>query len=158
MGGVQETGKGSKKSLGVELNLVPYIDLMIVLITFLLLTAVWTQTGRINVDQSVQKPQKQEQTEPPKRLTILVDQQGYTVRYADGRPEPIPMVSAGTYNVDGLQKWLKDQEVDLKQKIVVAPADSVTYQDMITAMDACMRLELMNIVVADAASVANEMM
>jgi biopolymer transport protein ExbD len=158
MSGPQEIGgKGGKKSLNVSLNLVPFIDLMSVCVTFLLMTAVWTQTGRISVDQSVQKPQKQQQTEPPKRLTVLLDKAGYTVKFSDGQPEPIPMVS-GKYDTVALKKKLEDLKLPKDQKVVVAPEDTVAYTDMITAMDSCMILGLVNVVVADATSVAGEMM
>lgn len=162
MGGVSEPmpgGKG-KKSLNVELNLVPFIDLLTVLITFLLLTAVWTQTGRINIDQSVQKPQKQEQPkEPPKRLTIMIDRKGYTMKWSDEPPEPLPIV-AGEYDVSGLIEKLKALKERLPKdpKVVVAPEDTIPYREMIAVMDACMSLGLSNLMVADAASVIGEMM
>lgn len=160
MGGVTEApSKGGKKSLNVDLNLVPFIDLMTVCVTFLLLTAVWTQTNRINIDQSVAKPQKIEQKEPPKRLIVMVDKNGYTVKWADERPEPIPM-SGGKYNKEALKAKLKElkEKVPKDQKVMVAPEDSVSYDDMIGAMDVCNQVGLDNIMVADAASVAGEMM
>ena len=54
MGGAApvETGKKGKKSLDSELNLVPFIDLLSCLISFLLITAVWTQISAIRVAQS----------------------------------------------------------------------------------------------------------
>ncbi len=157
MGGPAEITRGGKKSLNVDLNLVPMIDLMVVCVTFLLMTAVWTQTGRITVDQSVQKPQpKQEQTEPPKRLTILVDAKGYTVKFADGQPVSIPKTK-GEYDVEKLQEHLKELELKQDQKIIVAPEDSIPYKDMIATMDNCMEVGLDNLVVADAQAAANEM-
>lgn len=157
MSGPAEITKGGKKSLNVSLNLVPMIDLFSVCVTFLLITAVWDQTGRISVDQSVQKPQKQQQTEPPKRLTILLDKNGYVVKFADGQPEPIPM-AAGKYDIESLKKKLEELKLPKDQKVVVAPEDQVAYNDMITAMDTCMVIGLPNVVVADATSVAGEMM
>lgn len=157
MSGPQEVSKGGKKALGVDLNLVPMIDLMTVCVTFLLLTAVWTQTGRITVDQSVQKPQKQEQKEPPKRFTIMLDKSGYTVKFAEDRPETIPLAN-GKFDEKGLKTKLEEYKLSKEQKIVVAPEDKIAYQEMITAMDTCLELGLSNIVVADAASVASEMM
>jgi biopolymer transport protein ExbD len=160
MGGVTEApAKGGKKSLNVELNLVPFIDLMTVCVTFLLLTAVWSQTNRISIDQSVAKPQKQEQKEPPKRLIVMLDRTGYSVKWADERPEPLPMVG-GKYNREALKAKLKDlkEKLPKDQKVMVAPEDSVAYDDMIGAMDVCNQVGLPNIMVADAASVASEMM
>jgi len=43
---------GRKRSLDAELNLVPFIDLLSMCICFLLMTAVWVQTGGIDVKQS----------------------------------------------------------------------------------------------------------
>lgn len=162
MGGVSEPMPGGrgKKSLNVELNLVPFIDLLTVLITFLLLTAVWTQTGRINIDQSVQKPQKQEPPkEPPKRLTIMIDRKGYTMKWADEAPEPLP-IAGGAYDVAGLREKLKAMKERLPKdpKVVVAPEDTIAYREMIAVMDTCMSLGLSNLMVADAASVIGEMM
>ncbi len=165
MGGVSEPtpGKG-KKDLNVELNLVPFIDLMTVCVTFLLLTAVWTQTTRINIDQSVAKPQpKQEQKEPPKRLTIVVDQAGYTVKWADQRQETFPKVDSNYNEValrEHLEKLIKDEAEKLPkdQKVIVAPEDKVAYKDMVQVMDVCIRVGLPNIMVADAASAMAGMM
>ena len=41
--------KGGKKPLDAAINLVPFIDLMAVTISFLIMTAVWTQIGRLQV-------------------------------------------------------------------------------------------------------------
>ena len=45
-------GKGGKKPLDTAINLVPFIDLMAVTISFLIMTAVWTQIGRLQVAQA----------------------------------------------------------------------------------------------------------
>jgi len=163
MGGVSEPipgGKGGKKPVNVELNLVPFIDLLIVCITFLLLTAVWTQTGRINIDQSVQKPKQEEPKEPPKRLTIMIDKKGYTFKWADEMPETMPM-SGDEFNIDGLRNKLegwKEDKLPENPRVVVAPEDTIVFNEMIKVMDTLMSLELSNIMVADAASVVGEMM
>ena len=165
MGGVTEApSKGGKKSMNVELNLVPFIDLMTVCVTFLLLTAVWTQTNRISIDQSVAKPKpNQPQQEQPKRLTVMVGRDGYSVRWSeDPKAESIPKAGNGKYNADGLKaklkEWLDAKRFKTDQKVMVAPEDTMPYSEMIAAMDACNQVGLMNIMVADAASVIGEMM
>ena len=57
------TGKGGKKPLDTAINLVPFIDLMAVTIAFLIMTAVWTQVGRLQVGQAggPSDPNKQEE-------------------------------------------------------------------------------------------------
>ncbi len=44
-------GGDRKKPLHAELNLVPYIDLLTCMVAFLLITAVWTQLARLEVQQ-----------------------------------------------------------------------------------------------------------
>ena len=49
--------QGGKTSSVVELNLVPFIDLMSVCIIFLLITAVWTQVSMLQLGSSVYSQQ-----------------------------------------------------------------------------------------------------
>ena len=46
-------GGGRGRNLNAELNLVPFIDLLSALITFLLATAVWSQTEAMKVDSGL---------------------------------------------------------------------------------------------------------
>ncbi len=48
-----ESGGSRGRKTNIELNLVPFIDLMSVLITFLLITAVWTQVSMIQIGSSL---------------------------------------------------------------------------------------------------------
>ena len=57
-------GGGGKKSVDFQLNLIPFIDLLSVLISFLLMTSVWTQVAKIDVRQSPNLP-SDEPTPPP---------------------------------------------------------------------------------------------
>ena len=41
-------GGGGRRSLDQEINMIPFIDLLMVTISFLLITAVWTSMGRID--------------------------------------------------------------------------------------------------------------
>ena len=52
MGGVDVGGGGGgkRKALDSEINMIPMIDLLMVTISFLLITAVWTNMARINAD------------------------------------------------------------------------------------------------------------
>src|SRR6187200_2664129 len=55
---------GGKKSLNVELNIVPFIDLMSCLTAFLLVTAVWSNIAQI----TIQPKGKQRNNEPPPEI------------------------------------------------------------------------------------------
>ena len=72
MAHIEETGKGGRET-NVELNLVPFIDLMSVLIIFLLITAVWTHVSMIQIGSSVYgKKQEQQQEVVPPPLSEIV--------------------------------------------------------------------------------------
>jgi biopolymer transport protein ExbD len=77
MGGVDVGGgggKGKRKSTDSEINMIPMIDLLMVTISFLLITAVWTHMSRINSDAQVPGPPRpdveQEKVEPEKQLNV----------------------------------------------------------------------------------------
>jgi len=76
MGGIDVGGGGGgkRKAVDSEINMIPMIDLLMVTISFLLITAVWTHMARINADAQVPGPPRpdveQEKTEPEKQLHI----------------------------------------------------------------------------------------
>jgi biopolymer transport protein ExbD len=67
MGGVSvdSGGKGGRRALDSEINMIPMIDLLMVTISFLLITAVWSQMTRLNANAQVPG---QETTQPPVKL------------------------------------------------------------------------------------------
>lgn len=75
MGGVDVGGggKGGRRSLDSDINMIPFIDLLLVTISFLLITAVWTHMARINADAQVPGPPREvepEKVEPEKQLHV----------------------------------------------------------------------------------------
>lgn len=57
MGGVDVGGEGGKKkATNTEINMVPFIDLLMCTIAFLLITAVWVTNSRMNADAQVPGP------------------------------------------------------------------------------------------------------
>lgn len=67
-------GKGGRKPLDSEVNMIPFIDLLMVTISFLLITAVWTTMARLNADAQVPGPpdptKEFEKQEPEKQLHV----------------------------------------------------------------------------------------
>jgi hypothetical protein len=79
MAGVDVGGGGKgKRSLDSEINMIPFIDLLMVTIAFLLITAVWSHMARVNADAQVPGPprpdQEQEKVEPEKVLHLEMRQ------------------------------------------------------------------------------------
>ena len=153
--------KGGKKSIIVHLNVVPFIDMMTILVMFLLMTAVWTRTGRLTADQAVSPPnqqKKEQQKEPPKRLMILVMKGSVKAKYGDMAPREFP-VTGQIGPIKGLAEFIKSikSQLSANQKVVVAPVDDLVYQGLIRVVDTLAGLGLNNVMVADAESVAPEM-
>ena len=76
MGGVNvEGGKGGRRSLDSEVNMIPMIDLLMCLICFLLITAVWSTMSRLNADAQVPGPPREspiDDKEPQPMLHVTI--------------------------------------------------------------------------------------
>ena len=137
MGHVEEIGS-NKKEVAVELNLVPFIDLMSVCIIFLLITAVWTQISMIQLGSSVyaKKTEAESLKEAPPYAHIVfkvnVLESGFNVSVDRERFE-IPL-----NNEKALLKKIKEIKGIYPEKndVVVASRDKVKYEYLIAAMDA----------------------
>jgi len=67
MAGIDVGGHGGKRATNHELPLIPFIDFLMCLVAFLLVTAVWSQMARINADARVPGPPKPEEPQEIKK-------------------------------------------------------------------------------------------
>jgi biopolymer transport protein ExbD len=68
---VDSGGKGGRRSVDSEINMIPMIDLLVCCISFLLITAVWSHMSRINADAQVPgppNPEKELNPQPPDKM------------------------------------------------------------------------------------------
>lgn len=68
---VESGGKGGRRSVDSEINMIPMIDLLICCISFLLITAVWSHMARMNADAQVPgppNPEKELNPTPPEKM------------------------------------------------------------------------------------------
>src|SRR6478672_711215 len=94
-------GKGGKKPLDTAINLVPFIDLMAVTISFLIFTAVWTQVGRLQVSSAGNTADTQEQKEdktPP--LTLMLTNQALQLSVGPSQQEAIQITRDPAGKID----------------------------------------------------------
>lgn len=142
-----EIQDSSGRSRTFEPNLVPFIDLMSVLITFLLITAVWTQVSIIQMGTSLyskKDPSNLDVTIPPKaeiplRLDIL--KTGYRLIVAQERIE-IP--SHDGARLTGHLERVKSLYPD-KDDAAIAMQDELPYDLLIKGMDAFLAAGFNNI-------------
>jgi biopolymer transport protein ExbD len=77
MAGIDVGGHGGKRATNHEIPLIPFIDFLLCLVAFLLVTAVWSQMARINADARVPgPPQPDEPKDPPKEKQLHVEMKG----------------------------------------------------------------------------------
>lgn len=143
MAHISTGGKG--RDVNTELNLVPVIDLMSVLITFLLITAVWTQVSMIQLGASFASPRDPEQKEikpPPLEDVVLkleIRKTGY-VLFVGKDVRPIPKVKTDYDNVslEADLKKIKQLYPD-KGGVKMAIEDEIMYEVVVGAMDTGLR-------------------
>lgn len=142
-----QDGGGRGRSRSVELNLVPFIDLMSVLITFLLISAVWTQVSMIKLGASFvsqKDPAQNEPLKPPPMedmvLRLDIKPAGYTL-FVGKDVTQFAVAADGSYDLVGLLAQLEKvhQLYPDKKDCKLAVADVVPYETMINAMDATLK-------------------
>lgn len=150
-----QSGKGGKKALDTQINLVPFIDLMAVTISFLIFTAVWTQIGRLQVANSGASASEASPTEdktPP--ISLLITEKELRLSAGTQNFDPIPVTRAANNRIE-LEK-LKDRFKELKSQLPDASAitlqaeDGIRYEDLVHIIDECKGDGLPNVSVAAA--------
>jgi biopolymer transport protein TolR len=140
---IGQSGKGGKKPLDAAINLVPFIDLMAVTISFLIMTAVWTQIGRLQVSQAGGAAVEEETPSDAKtvQLTLLVSptELRLTADQTTYDPIPIDRPAGGRLNLEKLTARFKELKSNLPDQvaITVQPEDKVRYDDLVRIIDEC---------------------
>lgn len=138
-----------KKAVDVNINVVPFIDLMSCLTAFLLVTAVWTQFAQINIKpKGLGREATKLQEENKVYASILVSESEIWVGHTAGMPIRIAKMG-DQQDWIGLRKVLdgfrQDPVFEGRQDIEVAADDRVVYQDVITAMDTAIAAQFRDI-------------
>lgn len=115
-------GHGAKRALNQELPLIPFIDFLLCLVAFLLVTAVWTQMARINVNAKVPgNHDDQIAIDPPKERELHVEARGEhkfqlvwkegttVVNTVDVERRRIPFGTDGDYRYPALAEKISEE-------------------------------------------------
>lgn len=134
-GGMVSTGKSGRKALDAAINLVPFIDLLSCCLSFLLITAVWSQLAAIPTGHGGMGGEI-DQVPQAVRLTLHVRADGFVLEKSNGDPltisdsadrrDLVQLASA----MDDLKRLYPD-----KQDITLRAEDRVAYERVITTMD-----------------------
>lgn len=130
-----------EKDLDFEINILPILDILSVLICFLLLTAVWVQIGTLDTRQAIGDNSTAGKENPPS-LWITVDTQGsiqLSMRDLPNKKTYEENINSVGRKVNWSQleaklQSLKQQWPELKTG-VVRPEAQASYGDVIQIMD-----------------------
>jgi len=150
------SGKGGKKPLDTPINLVPFIDLMAVTISFLIMTAVWNQIGRLQVSQGGDSGEATEQQDKTVPVTLLVSDTEFKLTAGPTEYGTIAITRDAKQRLEvvKLQEKLKEVRGALPDQnaITVQATDLVKYEDLVRIIDECIGAGLPNVSVAAAAT------
>ena len=147
-------GKGGKKPLDTQINLVPFIDLMAVTISFLIMTAVWTQIGRLQVSSSGNMSDSPPEDHPTVPITLLVGEKELKLSAGGTTFDTItvtrdPNGRIDLTKLDANLKQLRTQLPDQNQ-ITLQTEDTVRYEDLVHVIDECIGAGLPSVAVSAA--------
>jgi biopolymer transport protein ExbD len=121
-----------------EINLIPFIDILLVVLIFLMLTTTYSKFTQLQVNLPVADAQAQR--EHPKEVIVSISADG---RYAVNKD----LVEGATVEV--LTRVLLQSAQDSKETIIIISADAAaTHQSVINVMDAARRAGLVQITFA----------
>jgi biopolymer transport protein ExbD len=164
MGAAVGTGDG-KKSVNVELNIVPFIDLMSCLTAFLLVTAVWVNIAQINIRPKGKNRDTTQVQQDDEHVTLSVLVQSDQIWVGLSRVnefQPIPKKPDGTQDWEKFETTLKEHKASAffadRTDIEVAGESTaqapVNYQDLIHAMDVAVKVGFIDVGLTDPAGLA----
>lgn len=138
--GTGSDGHGGKKSVDSEIPLVPFIDLLLCCIMFLLVTAVWNQLASVEAQlNGPGRPESEMVAIDPQDLplTVHITPNGFRIGSALGDQTEIPLAADDAYDLAGLQEHLQARHrLDPNDTDVVLSADDgVAYHDIVATMD-----------------------
>jgi biopolymer transport protein ExbD len=145
--------KTGRRSVDHELPLVPFIDFMICLIAFLMVTAVWTQMSRINATGKVPGGEPGPTTEPPKELHVTASERGFDLRWQQGKTvldtQHVPRVEVKVgddprfpalteaittqWNAQGVHRAESDRQLD---RAVLHVKNDLPFSEIVAVLDA----------------------
>jgi biopolymer transport protein ExbD len=158
-------GTEGKGSVNVELNIVPFIDLMSCLTAFLLVTAVWVNIAQINIQPKGRTRDTSNVEEPPDTVILSVLVQSDKIWLGLSRVnefQDIPKLADGQHDWAKFETTIKQHKTSAffndRTDIEIAAESTlqspVKYQDVIRAMDVAVKIGFIDVGLSDPAGLA----
>jgi len=145
-----------RKPLDTTINLVPFIDLMAISIAFLIMTAVWTQIGRLPVAQmgadldGSTGPQDIQKT--PVSMLVTEMEARITVGLAEYKVIQLARNDKGLLLTEEFKRTFEEisRQYPEQNDLTLVPEDSVVYSDLVRIVDTAVGANLTAISIAPA--------
>jgi len=152
-------GTGDKKSVNVELNIIPFIDLMSCLTCFLLITAVWVNIAQLNIQPKGKTRDQAQVQQDDEHVTLSVLVQSDKIWVGLSRVNEFQEIpkKVDDQDWDKLESTLKDHKAsafftdrsDIEIAAESTAAAPVKYQDVIHAMDLAVKVGFIDVGLSD---------
>ena len=153
-------GTDDKKSVNVELNIVPFIDLMSCLTAFLLVTAVWVNIAQINIQPKGKTRDTQNVQQDDEHVTLSVLVQSDKIWVGLSRVNEFQQIDkkpCGEQDWDKFETTLKEHKAsafftdrtDVEIAAESTTQNPVVYQDIIRAMDVAVKVGFVDVGLTD---------
>lgn len=145
-------GRGGKRQIASDLNLVPFIDLFSTIVIFLLSVAVWDQLAAVPInlgaqDKATVEAPKQDIKKVTSNVKITMRMDSIEV-FDEGKTQRFPK-EGDKFNLAPIEQFVTDiraKYVDKKDMLIFA-TDTVVYEDLVAVMDQCLGKEFNEIVI-----------
>jgi len=152
MGANLGTGSG-QRNYNVELNLVPFIDLMSCMTAFLLVTAVWVNIAQVDTKARGRNIAGVEKVTKDPQLSVLVDADGFwvgespsgAIQHIEGHDWDVLDATLAAHKAD--PAFIDRSDLQLAAESVAGR--EVSYQDLIRAMDIAHRVGFVDVGISD---------
>ena len=141
MASISTGGDGhGKKAVDAEIPLIPFIDLLLCCVMFLLVTAVWNKLASLDAHLDSPGTPESEMVQPTPDdlpLTVMIDHDGYRLSTGLGDETRIPMQAEDAWDTVALREHLQQRrQLDPNDtRVIVTADDGVEYAQMVAAMD-----------------------
>ncbi|MDQ3034475.1 MAG: biopolymer transporter ExbD [Myxococcota bacterium] len=128
-------GQGGKRALDSEIPLIPFIDLLLCCVMFLLVTAVWNQLA--SVQAHLNAPASESSMLEPRAapaMVVLLESTRFVVSSDVGDRTEITFAQ-GAPDLEALRAHLEPRRAATTGEIVVAADDGIAFESVIATMD-----------------------
>jgi len=145
-------GTGNKKSVNVEVNLIPFVDVMSCLTAFLLVSAVWVNTAHLKNAAAGKGTSGVDQPHP--KLAVLIEWDQMLVTATPGGETRQLAVYDWSHLGETLKELRPAGDEDPRVEIAAESTNAhpISYQQLVAAMDTSVAAGFPDVGVTDVAS------